>query len=323
MNSREEKLKKRRKSSSQRKKGLGFTGISIIIILIIAAGFLIAPYISQFLLDKKTQTEQEHVQLNLQEKEEQSGTAPQQPLTDQPATQEPTIESLGKEEQDITEKKTVGELKQEVAEASCEKIADSIVSFYSHLDQQPYLQKTKIESKSGAYFTSLIQKLLNNPPIVTRETDDLFTILQNTAHFFRIIGKKNIFIIKGILHNEKPMFENILAHYYNLVQQPDCSMKGLALKIPENSLYEYAGFFLNTMGGRLYLFRRDSHSRMVIIYYSLLIIDQANQNGTNRHGIHIAQPIDSLITEIESVGDHLKLRETYLDRLYDLKEQYQ
>ena len=221
------------------------------------------------------------------------------------------------------EEEKVEEPQQEVVQVPCEQATDSILSFYDHLDQQPYIQEAKLGSKSYVYFTSLIQKLLDNPPVVTRETDDLFTILQNTAHFFRVIGKKNIMIVKGILHNEKNIFEKILANYYFLVQQPDCSMKNLALTIPENSLYDYAGFFLNTMGGRLYLFRRDSHSRMTIIYYAILVIGQANQNGTNRHGIQITQPIDSLIAEIESVGTHLKLREQYLDKLYELKEKYQ
>ena len=130
-------------------------------------------------------------------------------------------------------------------------------------------------------------------------------------------------IIKGILHNEKNLFENILVNYYNLTEKKDCSIKTLPLTFPENSLYDYAGFFLNTMGGRLYLFRRDSHSRMVISYYALLTIDQANQNGNNRYGIDINQPIDSLINEIETSGAHLKLREQYLDKLYELKERYQ
>ncbi len=38
----------------------------------------------------------------------------------------------------------------------------------------------------------LLQKLLDNPPVVIGETDDLFTLFQNTAHFFRILGKENI-----------------------------------------------------------------------------------------------------------------------------------
>jgi hypothetical protein len=76
------------------------------------------------------------------------------------------------------------------------------------------------------------------------------------------------------------------------------------------------------MGGRLYLFRRDSKSRMIVNYYAILLVDRANQNGTNSHGIDLKQAISSLISEIESGGGHLKLRETYLDQLYALKEKY-
>jgi len=321
MNSQEDHKRKKRKSAQKRKTGIGFSRILIVIVLIIIGGFFLFPYLSQYFYDKQTPVEPLQVQsTSPQEKID----APSEKLLDEPLDtviaepdiKEKPIESPEKEKDDQ-------ELSRETVQVSCEKNTNSLLSFYSHLDRQPYIQETKLENMSGIYFTNLIQKLLNNPPVVTRETDDLYTILKNTAHFFRIIGKKNITIIKGILHNEKDQFENILKHYYEAVQLPDCTLKNLTLTIPDNSLYDYAGFFLNTMGGRLYLFRRDSHSRMVINYYSILIVDQANQSGKNRHGIKIKQPLDSLITEIENVGTHLKLRESYLDKLYDLKERYQ
>ena len=85
----------------------------------------------------------------------------------------------------------------------------------------------------------------------------------------------------------------------------------------------YAGFFLNTMGGRLYLFRRDSMSRMVVNFYAILIIEEANKQGRNKYGIDIKDAIDSLIIEIESSRIKLQMRDFYLDTLYDLKVKYQ
>ena len=87
-------------------------------------------------------------------------------------------------------------------------------------------------------------------------------------------------------------------------------------------MYEYAGFFLNTMGGRSYLFRRDSRSRLLVNYYSILLIDLANEQGINRHGIDIVQAIPMLTQEIES-SNQLIYKENYLDQLYGLLERYQ
>lgn len=310
MNPTKENQRKRDLPSSRRKKRTGLTGIAIVVIVAIVAGFLAAPYISQYIKNRQSAQKKTQIQVDTPTTNEEKAD------TSQLTFQEAPLESLGE-----TEQKTIETADKE--QSTCDEVSNSILSFYKHLDNQPYIKEAQLQTKSGIYFTKLIQKLLDNPPVVTRETDDLFTILQNTAHFFRVIGKKNIFIIKGILHNEKNLFEDTLANYFDFIGKQNCSMKDLTLKIPENSLYDYAGFFLNTMGGRLYLFRRDSHSRMVIIYYALLIIDQANQNNNNRYGIQINQPLDSLIAEIESVGTHLKRREEYLDKLYDLKEKYQ
>lgn len=207
--------------------------------------------------------------------------------------------------------------------SSCRKMAAPIEEFFTTLDEQPYMVEFNLPEPSDIYFPNLMQRLADNPPLVTGETDDLYTILKNTAHFFRIIGKDNILIIKGILDREKPTFEQIIANFYVLLDDPDCLEKQFNLSISKDSLYHYAGFFLDTMGGRLYLFRRDSMSRMVVNYYAVLIIDRANREGRNKYGIDLGGPIDALIDEIESSNIELSYREQYLDDLYDLKERYQ
>ena len=206
---------------------------------------------------------------------------------------------------------------------TCTELADNVDSFFETLDSRQYIKDFKLESPSAVYFPELIQKLVDNPPIVSGETDDLFTILQNTAHFFRIIGKKNILVLKGILDRERATFEQTLFDFYSLTKEPECLKTRFNLDIGQDPLYSYAGFFLNTMGGRLYLFRRDSMSRMVVNFYSILIIEQANREGRNKYGIAIKDAIDNLIIEIESSRIKLQMRDFYLDTLYDLKVKYQ
>ena len=203
-----------------------------------------------------------------------------------------------------------------------QKLIDEINSFYAHLDEQPYMQSFNLKESSKIHFSKLLQKLVDKPPVVHRETDDLFTLLQNTAHFFRILGKDNINILKSILSNEKNSFEQILASFYSLTYQPKYLKNEYSLSITPAALTDYAGFFLNTMGGRLYLFRRDSISRMVVSYYSIVTIDRANRDGYGGHGIDLRTAILSLTDEIENGGNRLQLKEKYLDRLYDLQEKY-
>lgn len=129
-------------------------------------------------------------------------------------------------------------------------------------------------------------------------------------------------MLKTILSHETSSCEEVLADFYTLTQQPEYLRKNFSLHINDDSLYDYAGFFLTTMGGRLYLFRRDSMLRMVVSYYSILIVEKANHLGKNRHGIDIRPAVDTLINEIENSGSQLKLKEHYLDNLYNIKEKY-
>ncbi len=232
----------------------------------------------------------------------------------------PAIETA---EESVTPEETSEIQEEQELNTVCSKPEKQLDLFYSHLDKQPYIQAYNLQERSEVHFGKLIQKLLANPPKVTRESDDLYTILRNTAHFFRISGKDNILMLKGILHTEKASLEQILANYYFLITTPECIHSKYAKNINGDALYEYACFFLNTMGGRLYLFRRDSESRMVVTYYAILLVDQANRQQNNRHGIALKSAINMLISEMENGGSKMNGVENYLDILYNLKEEYQ
>lgn len=199
--------------------------------------------------------------------------------------------------------------------------AQKIQAFYQYLDEQDYIRAAHLEAPGRIYFTELLQKLLDSPPVVIREADDLYTILQNRAHFYRILGKDDIFLLKDVMTREKDKIEDIVANY--LILSAHASNNDLALKISNNAMYEYACFFLNTMGGKMYLSRRDSLSRMLVNYYAILIVDQANINEKNIYGLPLQPAIDLLTAEIETGGNQLLYKEQYLDTLYNLKEKYQ
>jgi len=204
----------------------------------------------------------------------------------------------------------------------CKLAKEKLQTFFSALDQEEYIRSFELENSSQNHFIALAEKLLQNPPVVVRESDDLYTMLRNMAHFFRIIGKKNITIIKTVLDKERDEIEDVAAELYTWSVNGTCKSDDFALHASISQLYEYAGFFLNTMGGRSYLFRRDSRSRLLVNYYSLLIIDSANKNGTNKHGIKINPIISQLISEMES-SNQLIYKEAYLDKLYEMLERYQ
>ena len=203
-----------------------------------------------------------------------------------------------------------------------EEIAAELHRFFSALDNKPYIEAFDLQTSLQTHFIKLIDSLLDNPPTVSRETDDLYTLLTNMAHFFRIIGKDNILLIKSILDRERDVIEDVGLDLYTWITSANYSSEQFPLKAPLEKSYEYAGFFLNTMGGRSYLFRRDSRSRLLVNYYAILLVDKANAAGINRHGISIPEALPRLIDEIET-SNQLVYKELYLDRLYQLLESYQ
>ena len=243
--------------------------------------------------------------------------------------QEPETESIPLETEPVTEEieepglaGPIIESEEEKLERECGLLADKLHTFFTHIDNKEYIAPFELHEPSQAYFTTLAYKLLDNPPVVSRESDDLYTILKNMAHFFRVIGKDNILLMKTILDRERDKIEDVASELYQWTSINSCRSNQFNFRPELSKVYEYAGFFLNTMGGRSYLFRRDSRSRLLVNYYSILIVEIANEKGLNRHGIDISLLIPQLINEIES-SNQLIYKENYLDQLYNLLEKYQ
>lgn len=330
------KEKKRRLSKSRAKKGSkSFLLLAFAAVVIFIFGFYfylhLSPSIHSSFRDNGSEDEGvQHNSVNTIAAKE-DGVAGRSPdsITIQQQHQSPQSLSSSGEEHD-TDLRTSLLLDTDTASGETEiapvrqyqYLLDELNQFYGHLDEQPYMKDFKLKEPSRDHFSKLIQKVVDNPPVVTRETDDLFTLLKNTAHFFRILGKDNILILKGILDREKESFEDVLQTFYNLTLHPEYLEDEYGITLPFDALYDYAGFFLNTMGGRLYLFRRDSTSRMAVSYYAILVVDRAGREGSEDHGIDLRPAIDFLIDEMETGGGRLRLRDEYLDTLYDLKEKY-
>ncbi len=203
----------------------------------------------------------------------------------------------------------------------CKALATRLHAFFNLLDSKEYFRQFHVGLPAQQYFLKLAEKLLGNPPVVSRETDDLYTMLKNMAHFFRVIGGRNITIIKTILDRERDTVEDVAADLYQWTTGPECDEPEFPFHASIEQLYEYAGFFLNSISGRSYLFRRDSRSRLLVNYYAILLVNEANKEGDNRYGIDLRMLIPRAIDEIEH-SNQLIYKEKYLDTLYGLLEKY-
>ena len=124
-----------------------------------------------------------------------------------------------------------------------------------------------------------------------------------------------------ILQNESDTLEiNLAALYPWLMSADKCSQKdGLPPSL--DTIYRYAGFFVNSIGGRVYLFRRKTRLRLLMNYYCLLIIHEADKKKMNSFGIDIMPFLEPLAEEIENY-QFLYYRKEYAGKLIDLKNYY-
>ena len=67
--------------------------------------------------------------------------------------------------------------------------------------------------------------------------------------------------------------------------------------------------------------RRNARLRLLTTYYSILILDKANDETLNRYGIDIRPKIDLLISEINNTRSLIYSKQ-YLEELNTLKVKY-
>jgi hypothetical protein len=204
----------------------------------------------------------------------------------------------------------------------CNKATAQVAAFFQYLDSKAYLIWPGINMKAEELFDEITLKMAANPPINVGEMENLYSLVRNVTHFYRILGKDRIDLIKVILNSESGVVEPAMAVMFTWLM--DCGNAASKTKNQLNAgtLYQYACFFLNTLGGRSYLLRRDSKVRMLVNYYSLLILDKANDTKLNSYGLDIRPYLDYAFYDLSNQKG-LMYRNRYLTRLSALKDKYQ
>jgi uncharacterized protein YbcI len=203
---------------------------------------------------------------------------------------------------------------------SFEEIEQQIKAFFTYLDEQDYVRAYELPGGTYQQFKQAVKKLSENLPNTTSETASLYNLYRNMAHFFRVLGKKRINLIKDILQNESQIMESVMQTFY-LWATYDTEDKAASGQPSLKNMYEYSGFFLNTLAGRSYLLRRDSKIRILTTYYSVLILDKANDEQLNSGGLDIRPHIKSLLNDFLTQTGLIQQKQ-YISELEKLAKKY-
>ena len=241
----------------------------------------------------------------------------------QNVSQDKLAEVFGKEqpEAEAETQQLEGKISEGQTQPDFAEVEGHITAFFSYMDDQEYVQSYKFKKGTYHQYQIAIKKLSSTPPIITGEMSSLYNIVRNVAHFYRVMGKTRVLLIKQMLQNESEVIESVMRTFFLWFTMDDEGQSKLQGRPSIENMYEYAGFILNTLGGRSYLLRRDPKIRTLTTYYCVLILDKANDEELNSKGIDIRPYIGSSLMEIENQTGLVHQKE-YLTKLRELKVKY-
>ncbi len=202
---------------------------------------------------------------------------------------------------------------------SLNSVHSRVMNFFKYIDQKGYLSARGITGTSYEQFKSIMDRLMRASPVISGESQDMLTLLKNITYLFGVLGKTDTLLVRDIINGESEIMEPTMKLFYQWLN-PAIIMPGAGrITLPFEKQYEYAAYFMQTIGGKAYLFRRDSKTRLMTCYYCILIIDRANQETLNTYGIDIRPLVSSLITEIQS-SKLLIDKQEYISALNSIKK---
>jgi hypothetical protein len=203
----------------------------------------------------------------------------------------------------------------------CTQIEKNVAEFFRYLDEKEYVSSLNPKVDAYTRFKKILRRAAARPPVPAGEGADPKIIIGNLYHFFRILDRKDLSLIRAVLKNERDTMEISLEMFYRWLTLGDRCPDPENIRPSITVLYQYAGFFINTTGGRAYLFRRPSGLRLLVSYYCLLIVHEADKKGRNNYGIDIFPLIEPLKNEIRYYPD-FRFQEEYIFLLGEIGDYY-
>jgi hypothetical protein len=206
-------------------------------------------------------------------------------------------------------------------EDECQRIQEDLKGFFAYLDKKDYIRELELGKDPFTHFKKIIENLSSHQPVPAGEGFNYDIMIQNIYHLYRTLGIKDLKFIKAIIEHEADTLEVNLALFYRWLMSGDTCGRSEGLPPPLDITYRYAGYLINSIGGRAYLFRRDNRLRLLLTYYSILVIHEADKRKLNSFGIDIIPHLEPLAGDIENCH-LLYFRKEYAGRLIDLKNYY-
>jgi hypothetical protein len=165
---------------------------------------------------------------------------------------------------------------------SCDAIRNDVARICAALDSRA----PELRGEGGActLLEQLAAELAANPPDIASELSSYDTILDNVFHLFRVAGRERVGALRRLLE-ERELAEPAALTLYRWASHHRRCGPDEGPRISGPTLYAYAGFLFNTMGGQAYLRRRTPQVEGLACFYALQALDRSVRQGHNPEGI--------------------------------------
>jgi hypothetical protein len=165
---------------------------------------------------------------------------------------------------------------------SCEEVRQDLALICAAYDARvPALRQ---HGGACAAIEQLGQELVAAPPDLSSELRSYDTLLQNVFHLFRVAGRDGMEAARRALAEEALAEPAALALYRWAISHERCSASR-SLTVKSETLYAYAGFLFNTLGGQAYLRRRSPRVEALACFYGLQVLERSIRSGHNPQGL--------------------------------------
>ncbi len=201
------------------------------------------------------------------------------------------------------------------------ELEENILDFFVFLNKQDYVQQLDPKMDTMDRFQKILKRLVLNPPVPSAEANNPGLMLKNITYLFRTLDPNDLRLTKAVILNEQNSLETDLGMFYQWLTFGGGPPELEPERPSRDVQYQFAGFFLNTIGGRGYLFRRTYKVRLLVTYYCILILHESDEQGKNIYGIDIAPVVQQLNDEMKRYPGFQNYKE-YVDQLNRIEKYY-
>jgi hypothetical protein len=169
--------------------------------------------------------------------------------------------------------------------ADCAEVDAMVGHLCRELDRRGGAVPGESPEQICAALAEAAERLAARPPRPTSELASYEALISNVFHVSRVLGRGRAERLRDLLRENDDVAEAMaFAAYRWLAARERCAPDG-ETAVGMASMYDYAGFLFETIGGQAYLRRRSPRIEALISFYALTVLDRAVESGHNPHGV--------------------------------------